>query len=157
MLKKANRSGKVSVFVIALLLQALFCYAAIVKVGDLDKFKTEAGQSPLLTDFVGSIVVLVPMSEITAIVLLFFEKTRIWGMYFSLFLMASFTAYVIDIMRFASYVPCSCGGILSDMNWSQHLVVNIVFTALALTGVIVEEQSRFARSHQLHSTSDIFS
>jgi len=128
-------------FVLAVLLQLLFCYAAVSKMADLEKFQTEVGQSPLLTYFVGAVVILVPLTEIAAVVLLFFPKTRLWGMYLSLLLMVSFTAYVFAIMRFAAYVPCSCGGILTDMTWSQHLAFNIVFTALALAGVVLEEAS----------------
>jgi len=76
--------------------------------------------------------------------------------------MVAFTAYIIVIMRFAAYVPClcipvnapeftpcSCGGILSDMNWNQHLIFNIVFTMIALTGLIAEE---FLKSPQFVQT-----
>ena len=126
-------------FLINLPLQALFCYAAVAKISDVEKFRTEVGQSPLLTYFVGIIVVLVPLTEFATVALLFFPSTRRLGMYASLFLMTSFTAYIITIMKFAAYVPCSCGGILSDMTWSQHLTFNMVFTALALAGVLLEE------------------
>ncbi|WP_110056693.1 MauE/DoxX family redox-associated membrane protein [Chitinophaga sp. S165] len=127
------------VFVIAVLLQVLFFYAAVSKVSDMEKFRTEIGQSPLLTYFVPVIAIGVPVFEIAIVGLLYFERTRLLGLYLSLFLMAAFTAYVIAIMRFASHVPCSCGGILSNMNWKQHLGFNIAFTGLALAGILLVE------------------
>ncbi|PUZ28556.1 hypothetical protein DCC81_03485 [Chitinophaga parva] len=147
----SKKAGSLTSFIIACLLQVLFCYAAISKVSDMEKFRTEVGQSPLLTYFVGFIVIAVPVTELIAVGLLFFTKTRLLGMYLSLFLMASFTAYIIAIMKFAAYVPCSCGGILSGMNWSQHLAFNCLFTGLALTGVvIVERQTPAQVNHKIY-------
>lgn len=148
--RASKRAGNVTSFIIACLLQFIFCYAAISKVSDMEKFRTEVGQSPLLTYFVGVIVIAVPAIELIAVGLLFFNKTRLWGMYLSLFLMTSFTAYILAIMKFAAYVPCSCGGILSGMNWSQHLAFNCLFTGLALTGVIiVERQAPVQVNHKI--------
>lgn len=146
----SKKVGSLTSFIIACLLQVLFCYAAISKISDMEKFRTEVGQSPLLTYFVGLIVIAVPVTELIAVGLLFFTKTRLWGMYLSLFLMVSFTAYILAIMKFAAYVPCSCGGILSGMNWSQHLVFNCLFTGLAVTGVvIVERQAPAQVNHKI--------
>ncbi|MVT07671.1 MauE/DoxX family redox-associated membrane protein [Chitinophaga tropicalis] len=127
------------VFIIAVLLQVLFLYAAVSKVSDMEKFRTEVGQSPVLTYFVQPVSIGVPAFELGIVALLYFEATRLLGLYLSLFLMTAFTAYVIAIIRFASYVPCSCGGILSEMNWQQHLAFNIVYTGLALLGVLFAE------------------
>lgn len=132
------------VFIIAMLLQVLFLYAAVSKVADMEKFRTEIGQSPLLTYFVQPIAIGVPAFEIAIVVLLYFATTRLMGLYLSFFLMTLFTAYVVAIMRFASYVPCSCGGILSEMNWQQHLTFNIVHTVLALVGVLLTETNAFS-------------
>ncbi|UPK68060.1 MauE/DoxX family redox-associated membrane protein [Chitinophaga filiformis] len=131
------------VFIIAVLLQVLFLYAAVSKVSDMEKFRTEVGQSPLLTYFVQPIAIGVPAFELAIVVLLYFSSTRLMGLYLSFFLMTTFTAYVVAIMYFASYVPCSCGGILSEMNWEQHLVFNLTFTGIALAGVILAETLLF--------------
>jgi hypothetical protein len=48
-----------------------------------------------------------------------------------------FTGYIIAITRFSDNVPCSCGGVLQTMSWNQHMVFNIVFILLALTGVFL--------------------
>ena len=56
--------------------------------------------------------------------------------------MVMFTAYIIAITRFSEYVPCSCGGVLQNMSWNQHLFFNIGFVLIALTGVILHSSDR---------------
>jgi hypothetical protein len=52
-----------------------------------------------------------------------------------------FTTYIIIITRFSPYVPCSCGGVLQKLGWTEHLVFNIVFVVLAATGIIFHVQN----------------
>ncbi|OMP80056.1 MauE/DoxX family redox-associated membrane protein [[Flexibacter] sp. ATCC 35208] len=141
------------VFILAILLQVLFLYAAVSKVSDMEKFRTEIGQSPLLTYFVGLFSIAVPAFEFIIVALLYFGSTRLLGLYLSLFLMTAFTTYIIVIMRFASYVPCSCGGILSNMNWSQHLTFNFIYTGIALLGVILGEANHIKSFKQVNSAN----
>ncbi len=51
--------------------------------------------------------------------------------------MAMFTGYIIIILNYAERIPCSCGGILNKMGWHDHLIFNIFFTALGVTGVLL--------------------
>mgnify|MGYP001346109640 CR=1 FL=1 len=39
------------------------------------------------------------------------------------------------MLHYSFYVPCSCGGVLLQMSWQQHLVFNIVASLLALAGI----------------------
>lgn len=48
-----------------------------------------------------------------------------------------FTAYIIVILNYSSFVPCSCGGILEEMGWKEHLIFNIAFTILAAIASVV--------------------
>src|SRR5690606_36105991 len=47
-------------------------------------------------------------------------------------LMLFFSTYIYIILNYSPYVPCSCGGVLEKMGWSEHLIFNITFCALAL-------------------------
>jgi hypothetical protein len=47
-----------------------------------------------------------------------------------------FTAYIIAITKFSDYIPCSCGGVLQEMGWGEHLVFNICFVLLALAAIL---------------------
>jgi methylamine utilization protein MauE len=67
-------------------------------------------------------------------------KTRLLGLYASFSLMTMFTAYIIAILRFSEFIPCSCGGVLSHMSWIQHLWFNVAFIFFALTGIILQSK-----------------
>jgi len=51
--------------------------------------------------------------------------------------MLMFTSYIIVILNYSSFVPCSCGGILEKIGWKEHLIFNIVFTILAATACFI--------------------
>lgn len=116
----------------------LFTYAAASKLLDYENFLLQLGQSPLLTAFAVPASIAVPASELIIVVLLSFRKTRLSGMFTTLLLMVMFTAYIFLILNYSSYVPCSCGGILEKMGWTEHLLFNCIFTVLALLAFLFE-------------------
>jgi hypothetical protein len=114
----------------------LFVYAAASKLIDFQKFRFELGKSPLLTAFAGPVAVAVPSVEIIISILLASARWRLAGLYASFSLMTMFSAYIYYILNLAFYIPCSCGGILQNMTWTQHIVFNLVFVVLAVLGVL---------------------
>jgi hypothetical protein len=52
--------------------------------------------------------------------------------------MLLFTGYIFIMLKYSSYLPCSCGGVLSNMSWKQHFVFNLAFSALALAGILIQ-------------------
>lgn len=120
----------------------LFVYAALSKLMDVEKFSVQLGQSPLLTAFANWIVWIVPFSEIIIALMLMTERFKLIGFYAAFSLMAMFTTYIVIILNFTSYIPCSCGGILEKLGWTEHLIFNVIFTLLALTGIIFLTQGR---------------
>lgn len=115
----------------------LFTYAATSKLLDYQKFRVQLRQSPMLTYFADGIFWLVPAIEIVIAILLTRRHLRLIGLYASFSLLMMFTTYIIAITRFSDYVPCSCGGVLEQMSWNQHLIFNIGFVSLALTSIIL--------------------
>jgi hypothetical protein len=120
----------------SLLFILLFVYAAVSKLIDVENFSIQIGQSPILSANPKSIAWGVPTVELVIAGLLVFETTRIIGLYCCFGLMTLFTVYIILASRFSDYVPCSCGGVIQNLSWNQHLVFNIVFVLLGLAGVI---------------------
>lgn len=127
--------------IIASLFIILFLYAAVTKLMEYDKFVTQLGKSPLITNYSAILAWLVPIIEIAIALLLIFPKTTLLGLYISMALMAMFTFYIIFIMNFSPYIPCSCGGILSQLGWKEHLIFNIAFTILGILGVFLKSQT----------------
>jgi len=121
---------------IAALFILLFVYAALSKLTEFHKFKIQLGQSPLLTSFTALAAWLTPAVEIIISLLLLLEKYRLLALHFSLGLMSMFTTYIITITKFSTYIPCSCGGILQDMTWNQHLLFNLGFVVLGFCSII---------------------
>lgn len=117
--------------IICLLYVFLFVYAAISKVLDFQNFRVQLGQSPLLSAFADWISLLVPATELVICILLIVPKFRFVGLFASYGLMVMFTAYIFIVLHYTTFVPCSCGGVLEKLNWTEHLIFNCIFIAMA--------------------------
>ena len=115
----------------------LFVYAALTKLLDYQKFAIQLGQSPMLTHYARLLVWAVPGVEVLISVLLIFQRSRITGLYAAFGLMTMFTTYIIIASRFSDYVPCSCGGIIQNLTWTQHLIFNLVFLSLNVIAILL--------------------
>lgn len=126
---------------ISALLLFLFIYTALSKLLDFEKFKYQISQSPFITNISWLVIWSIPSAEIITSILLIFKRTRLAGLYLSFFLMLLFTGYIFIMLRYSSYLPCSCGGVLSIMSWKQHFVFNGAFTGLSLAGIMLENST----------------
>jgi hypothetical protein len=122
------------------LLILLFAYAAANKLMIYNKFAVQIAQSPILAGVSPYLAWLIPAVELIVCILLIWPTWRLFGFYAATILMAVFTLYIAAILTLSPHVPCSCGGILSQMGWKSHLVFNIVFTGIALAGLLSEKQ-----------------
>ena len=137
----------------------LWVYAATAKLLEFEDFSVQLGQSPLLSAYAGVLVWLVPLSEYVLSGFLLFPKTKKVGLYGSLCLMTAFTTYIIIILNYADFVPCSCGGILESLGWIEHLIFNGVCMLLAATALIFEthlQSDKLAIRTVLISVSIVF-
>ncbi|WP_417857511.1 MauE/DoxX family redox-associated membrane protein, partial [Xanthomarina gelatinilytica] len=66
-----------------------------------------------------------------------FERFRIPALFAAFALMVMFTAYIVIILNFSDFIPCSCGGVLEKLSWTQHLIFNIAFIILAGVAVFL--------------------
>lgn len=109
----------------------LFAYTALSKLFMYPISLHDLERSPVISPLALPLSILLPALELTICGLLMFDKTRMMGLYASLILMVVFTLYVAFIITIVKKTPCSCGGLIRDLTWRQHLVFNIVFTMLA--------------------------
>lgn len=126
----------VLVEIISLLYIVLFVYAAFNKILDFENFQVQIAQSPLLSSFATWISWLVPILELTISVLLCIPKMRLLALYCSFSLMFMFSIYIVTMLNFSPFVPCSCGGILDNFSWNQHLIFNVIYTVIAIPAII---------------------
>lgn len=120
----------------------LFVYTSVSKSLEFAAFRNTIQSFPIIGYYASFITSMVILSEVIIAFLLVFPFTRHTGLYGSLFLMIIFSVYIGYALLFESKLPCTCGGVLRRMNWTQHLFFNLFFTALALTGVLLINRSK---------------
>jgi len=136
----ARRSKIVEVISCTFIL--LFTYTAVSKLSDVPRFQSVLSKSPLIKDYAFTISWGLPLLELLVSLFLFLPRLRRIGLYASLVMMAGFTMYIGYMIYFTPHLPCSCGGVLSQMNWTQHLIFNVVFTLLAVGGVYLHRKTQ---------------
>lgn len=147
-MKLSIRAKSILIEIICYLYMLLFVYAAVSKLLDFSNFVLQLGQSDLLSDYSRVLAILVPVLELLIALLLVVKTTRKVGLYASFNLMFLFTVYIFVILTFSSSKPCSCGGILEKMGWTEHLIFNIVFLFIALLGIFIIPDPISSRGHQ---------
>lgn len=125
-----------------LLYVLLFTYAATSKLFDMQRFEGQLGRFPYISDYSGLLAWGIPTMELLVVILYMFPKYTLTALYASLGLMVAFTVYIGWVLQFSAYVPCACGGVLSQLGWTEHLVFNIVFVLLAVTGIYLKNRQQ---------------
>jgi hypothetical protein len=113
----------------------LFTYTATDKLLHNARFYNVLKKAPLIRGQASVISISVPLVEIIIVALLFIPKTRILGLFGSLLLMSAFTAYIAIMLFFSPHLPCSCGGVVSQLGWNEHLIFNSLFIGLAALAI----------------------
>ena len=129
---------------ISALLILLFVYASISKFLDFGTFHHDLNNQPFPHSWTPFLAWFIPLTEIAISIFLIFERTRLLGFYASLALMGLFTVYSIAILlHFFAYVPCSCGGVIKHLTWPEHLVLDLFFLGLSISGVLIQRTKPF--------------
>lgn len=124
---------------IAVLLTALFSYAALSKMIMYDEFAGQLERTILTGQLSSLFSWIIPTIELFTVILLIVPDWRRTGLLLSSALMLIFSVYIATMLLFAERLPCSCGGVFEKMSWTQHLVFNIIFFMLALVGYLLHE------------------
>ncbi|WP_458628666.1 MauE/DoxX family redox-associated membrane protein [Winogradskyella sp. PC D3.3] len=114
----------------------LFVYAANSKFLEFEEFRIQLGQSPIITAYANWVALGVPLLEYIIAILFFVPRLMVLAFYASYVLMIMFTTYIYLILNFSDFVPCSCGGVLEDLTWTEHMIFNLVFVVFAVIGVL---------------------
>lgn len=123
---------------IAFALILLFCYTAITKLMNIEEFRRQLANQELPAWSNSSLLWLIPASELLLSLLLSLPATRRIGFFGSAVLMTLFTGYMgLIVFGYFDRVPCSCGGVLRSMSFGTHLVFNLFFLVLSITGIFM--------------------
>lgn len=121
---------KVTLEIIRLFLIILFVYTATNKLLTIGVFREGLGRFPLLKSFALLLSYAVPLVEFTIIIMLIIPKFIRYGFWMSLTLIVLFTGYLSFAVLGDYELPCSCGGIISIMSWTQHLFFNLFIISI---------------------------
>lgn len=127
---------------VSLLFILLFVYAAVSKLLDFETFQTQLGQSPLLSAYAKPLAIGVPFLELLIALGLMMPRFRLWALYGFYGLMVMFTTYIVIILNFSDFIPCSCGGVLEKMSWTEHLWFNLIVCLLSLLALFYTDISK---------------
>ncbi|MCF6403693.1 hypothetical protein L3C95_12450 [Chitinophaga filiformis] len=134
------RALNLTIEAITAALLLLWIYTGLSKLIQYDKFRFEVGRSPFLQHMAPLVAAIVPAGELAIAAMLIFKRTRIAGLYASLFLITLFAGYVYIMLHYAYDLPCSCGGIIELLTWEQHLIVNLMFTLLTAIAILLQSR-----------------
>lgn len=123
----------------------VFVYTALSKLQQFHQFEAVLQKSPLLQSWSEALAWILPTTELLIAGLLFIPNTRRIGLYSSAALMIIFTAYIGYMILFTPHLPCSCGGVIKQMSWEQHLLFNLGLTVLSLVAIVIDSKHPFPR------------
>lgn len=136
------KTASIIIEIVSALFIVLFLYTALSKLSDLNRLQLVIEKSPIIGDYAVLFSWLVPISEIITSIMLFIPRFRYWGLIFSLILMLIFTLYIGLMIAFAGQLPCSCGGVISQMSWLQHFFFNVFFCLIAVFAIWVQNTNK---------------
>lgn len=146
---------KIALQLIIALLIILWIYTGLTKAMDYEETKIQMARSPFIEGFASFLSIAVPAGELLLASLLIFKKTRMIGLYASIFTLVLFTGYIYLMLNYSFDLPCSCGGVLQALSWEDHLLFNAAYSVLAIIGAIIQgnlSNSKNAEITKVHAT-----
>lgn len=128
-------------FVSALLL-FLFVYTTLSKLSDFNFFRATLSTQPLIGDNSHWVSWAIIIPEIVISILLFIPKYRMVGLICSVSILIVFTIYIAYMLATFPHLPCSCGGVISKMSWTQHLFFNTTLILLGIAAVYLKKSNK---------------
>jgi putative oxidoreductase len=123
---------EIVLIVLMFLIALLLVYAAVSKYMAFDVFVTDIRKQHFPNWLTFAVVTFLPPLEIAIAVSFIFDKTKMAGLIAALVLMTLFTIYAALVyFRLVPLLPCSCGGVIRELTWGQHLLLNTFFTGIA--------------------------
>lgn len=118
------------------LLILLFTYTAVSKWLNMEAHLYAMRNQPFSRPLNNLLAYSIPVVEIITVGLLLVQRTRLVGLFIAFVLMTLFTGYVAMVLsNVFGRIPCSCGGVLEQLGWKEHLVFNLFFLVISITAI----------------------
>jgi hypothetical protein len=122
----------------------LLFYAAVTKLIEYPQFYNDLLNSPIFGNEHVAVFIswFIPIIELATAGILLSPKYSNVGMYLASGLILLFTVYIIWVLEFSENIPCSCGGIINNLSWQEHLIFNACFLLLGLIGIYLQVKNQ---------------
>ena len=122
--------------ILVAILVILFVYTPASKLMKFHEYQLAMDAQPITAALRTFVLYAVPISEILAVILMAIPKFRKVGLYVTLGLLLTFTGYITLIqMNYYGRIPCSCGGVIKSLSWTQHLYFNLTFITINIIAI----------------------
>lgn len=128
--------------VVVALFILLFSYTALSKFLDYNRFvfQMQLAPVPLIKSIAPVMGLVIPAIETVLVLFLiisiFRPKFTVKALLACVILMLVFEFYISAMLLSGLHLPCTCGGIISKMSWTQHLIFNACFIILGIVAII---------------------
>lgn len=117
-------------FIIELFFMVLFSYSATEKIFNFELWVVKLLKTGFFTISVSYILaIFIPLIEFLIVLFLLFRFK--YRYYINFFFTILLTSYLLLHHFFSVSENCSCGGILEKLNFSSHLILNIILLFFA--------------------------
>ncbi|MDN3584558.1 hypothetical protein QWZ17_27035 [Mucilaginibacter flavus] len=86
---------------------------------------------------------LVPATEIVLVIYLcsgiIFTKYLRTALISSVILILIFEIYIVAMLLSGLDLPCSCGGVIAQLSWKQHVIFNGLFIIAGLAAILYDD------------------
>lgn len=121
---------------LSMVIGALWVYAALSKLADFDTTRQQMLNQVFPVWMAEILAWAVPLTELAIIPMLLYHPAQQVGLFSSLILLAAFSIYIsITMTGIFGRIPCSCGGIIRNMGYWEHLFFNLFFVALSVIAI----------------------
>lgn len=131
------KSGWIAEAVTAVLI-CIFVYAALSKLLEYRLFVLQLHQHPYLRNIAATVAWLLPLAELIVAAIMTVPATKRAGLWLAAIMLTGFTVYLGVMLLSGKHLPCACGGIISDLNWSQHMIFNGILISMAIAAIAIK-------------------
>lgn len=124
--------------IIQFLLVLLFLYTGLSKLMNTKGLYDALQAVPFVKTYATLLSITLPVLEILIAILIIVPSTSKKALFGSLSLLSLFTIYLLWMVLTQKDLPCSCGGVIQQMTWKQHIHFNIVFITINVVAILIE-------------------
>lgn len=143
-----DRTRAVFIQIITALLIVLFVYAGISKYYERSLFEAQLSFYPYISGMAVPLSWLIPSANLFTAIVLMIPKINRPGLYVALAVLLCYTLYLIVMLATQDDLPCSCGGIIKSLSWTEQVTLNLLLIILTLAALVLERPYKSLQIHK---------